>query len=44
MALVAHVLHTPLDALEEMAVEELVEWADEARAILRATYGRRGRR
>ena len=41
MALVAHVLHTPLGALDEMAVEELLEWAEEARAILRATCGRR---
>ena len=41
MALVAHVLHTPLGEIDEMAVEELMEWAEEAIAILRTTYGRR---
>ena len=38
MALVAHVLHTPLGEIDEMSVEELMEWAGEASAILRATY------
>ena len=42
MALVAHVLHTSISEIDEMTVEELMEWADEARAILRATYGSRG--
>ena len=39
MALVAHVLHTPLGEIDEMAVDGLMEWAEEASAILRATYG-----
>ena len=42
MALVAHVLHTPISEIEEMSMDELLEWAEEARAILRATYGSRG--
>ena len=41
MALVAHVLHTPISEIDEMAVDELLEWAEEARAIQRATYGSR---
>ena len=41
MALVTHVLHTPLREVDEMAVDELMEWAEEASAILRATYGSR---
>ena len=41
VALVAHVLHTPLGETDEMAVDELVEWAEEAHAILRTTYGSR---
>ena len=41
MALVAHVLHTPLGETDEMAVDELMEWAEEARAILHATYSSR---
>ena len=41
MALVAHVLHTPISEMDEMTVEELMEWADEACAILRATHRRR---
>ena len=41
MALVAHVLHTPISELDEMEVGELMQWAEEARAILRATYGAR---
>ena len=43
MALVAHVLNTPLGEIEEMYVGELFEWAEEAARILRATYGSRGR-
>ena len=31
MALVAHVLHTPLGEIDGMAVDELMEWAEEAR-------------
>ena len=41
MALVAHVLHTPLGEIDEMTAQELMEWAEEARAILRATYSSR---
>ena len=38
MALVAHVLHTPLGELEEMDVADLLEWADEAARIEKRTY------
>ena len=31
MALVTHVLHTPLGEVDGMAVDELMEWAEEAR-------------
>ena len=43
MALVAHVLNTPLGEVEEMYAGELFEWAEEAAAILKAGYGGRGR-
>lgn len=33
MALVAHVLNTPLSEADEMYVEELFEWADETATI-----------
>ena len=38
MALVAHVLHTPISELDGMDVEELLEWADEARYIAKRLY------
>ena len=41
MALVAHVLDTPRGEIDEIAVDEMMEWAEEASAILRATYGSR---
>ena len=41
MALVAHVLNTPIGEVDEMYVGELFEWAEEAAAILKAGYGRR---
>ena len=41
MALVAHVLNTPIGEVDEMYVGELFEWAEEAVAILKAAYGRR---
>ena len=40
MALVAHVLHTPISELDEMDVEELLEWADEASRLSRTLYRR----
>lgn len=33
-ALVAHVLHTPVTALEDATVDSLVDWADDAREVL----------
>ena len=41
MALVAHVLNTPIGEVDEMYVGELFEWAEEAAAILKAGYSRR---
>ena len=41
MAVVAHVLHTPLGELWEMDLEELSAWADEAAQLQRRVYGRR---
>ena len=38
MALVAHVLHTPISEIDEMDVGELLEWADEAGRLSRALY------
>lgn len=40
MALVAHVLHTPISELDGMGVEELLEWADEASRLSRTLYRR----
>ena len=42
-ALVAHVLHTPMTALEDVAIAELLEWADDAAALANRLYGK-GRR
>ena len=39
--LVAHVLYTPMTALEEVTVMELLEWADEADGLVRQIYGKR---
>ena len=43
VALVAHVLHTPVTALDEALVEDLLMWAEDAREVLRqsAAGGRR---
>ena len=41
MALVAHVLHTPISELDGMDVEELLEWAEEASRLTKSLYGRR---
>ena len=38
MALVAHVLHTPISEIDEMDVGELVEWADEAARLTKLLY------
>ena len=40
MALVAHVLHTPISELDGMDVEELLGWADEASRLSRMLYRR----
>ena len=40
MALVAHVLHTPLGELDEMDVDDLVLWAEEAAHIAKRLYRR----
>ena len=37
VALVAHVLHTPVTALDEAFVEDLLMWAEDARDVLRQT-------
>ena len=43
-ALVAHVLHTPVTALEDATVEDLLDWADDAAEVLSAlARGRSGR-
>ena len=34
-ALVAHVLNTPVTALDEAPVEDLLMWAEDARDVLR---------
>ena len=34
--IVAHVLHTPMAALDEADVEDVLEWADDAAALTRA--------
>ena len=34
--IVAHVLHTPMTALDEADVEDVLEWADDAAALTRA--------
>ena len=39
--MVAHVLHTPMTALEDVLVEDLLAWADDARALIRQVYGPR---
>ena len=31
----AHVLHTPVTALEDAEIREVLEWADDAAALLR---------
>ena len=36
-ALVAHVLHTPVTALDEAYVEDLLMWAEDAREVARAS-------
>lgn len=33
-------LHTPLTALDEAAVEDVMAWAEDADALLRETYRR----
>ena len=38
MALVAHVLHTPISEIDEMDVGELVQWADEAARLAKTLY------
>ena len=38
MALVAHVLHTPISEIDEMDVGELMEWADEATRLAKTLY------
>ena len=42
-ALVAHMLHTPLTALDEALVEDLLMWAEDAREVLRQSGAVRGR-
>ena len=39
-ALAAHVLHTPVTALEEATVAELLEWADDAAELVARFYGK----
>lgn len=34
-----HVFHQPLAELEAMEVDELMEWADDAAALVKAIYG-----
>ena len=41
IALVAHVLHEPLEALWDMELKELVEWAEEATGLCKRLYGTR---
>ena len=43
MAMVAHVLHTPIGELWEMDLEELSAWADEAVKLQRRLYDFRRR-
>ena len=38
MALVAHVLHIPIDDLDEMDMVELLAWTDEAGRLAKALY------
>ena len=37
----AHVLHTPLTALDETDVEDVLDWAEDATALVRGIYGGR---
>jgi len=39
MAVVAHVLHTPIPALDDMEVDELLAWFEEAKSIMKAARG-----
>lgn len=40
-ARVAHVLHTPMTALADATVDEVMEWAEDADALWRETYAAR---
>ena len=39
-AQVAHVLHTPMTALMDAEVEDLMEWAEDVAALWKEIYGR----
>ncbi len=41
MALVAHMLHIPVGDLDDMDMEELLLWTDEAGRLAKALYPRR---
>ena len=41
-ALVALVLHTPVTVLEDVTVDELMEWLDDAVELGKRLYGKRG--
>ena len=41
MAVVAHWLHTPLNVLDDMAAEELLDWTQEAVRLARESTPRR---
>jgi hypothetical protein len=36
-----HVFHQPLPVLEDMDVDDLMKWAEEARGLLKVIYGSR---
>ena len=40
-AMVAHVLHTPMSAIEEADIADLLEWAEDAAALVSHLYGKR---
>ena len=39
--MVAHVLHTPMTALEDADIPDLMEWAEDAATLSRKLYRKR---
>jgi len=36
-----HVFHQPLPVLEDMDIDDLMDWAEDGKALLKAPYGSR---